>query len=271
MKPLQVLVATMHQTDWSLAQKMNIRCDAVLANQADRNEIQVREDLTMITTTTRGVGLNRNIALLAADAEILLFSDDDVVYYDDMPQAVCDAFRENPKADVLIFGMDITRNGKVTERRHLSNKRLHVWNSMRFGTCRIAIRRSRAVQYLLTFNQNFGGGCPFSSGEDSLFLKACFDAGLKVYSHEYVLGTCAKDTSTWFVGHNEKYFYDKGVLMRHLFPKCPRLMALYFGIRFKRQTEIGALRRVRLMLAGVRGGKNMVRYKDAYEENHHRQ
>lgn len=262
MGQLQVLVATMHQKDLSIVEKMNIGCDAVIANQADRNEILVTEQIKMITTNTRGVGLNRNIALLAADAEILLFADDDVVYYDGMADAVAQAFRENPKADVLIFGVDITRNGEITEHRHLKPRRLWVWNAMRFGTYTIAVRRQKVLQHNITFNQNFGGGCPFSAGEDTLFLKACFDAGLKVYAHSYVLGTCAKDVSSWFVGHNEKYFYDKGVLMRCLFPRCPRLMSVYFGIRFKRETELGALRRVKLMLAGVRGGKTMQVYKE---------
>lgn len=262
MIPLQVLVATMHQKDLSIAEKMNIRCHAVIANQSDRNEILTDGKLTMVTTNTRGVGLNRNIALMAADAEILLFSDDDVIYHDDMPQAVEAAFRDNPQADVLIFGLDMTKNGEVTERRHLQNKRLFVWNAMRYGTCRIAVRRNKILQHNITFNQNFGGGCPFSTGEDSLFLKACFDAGMKIYANEYVLGTCAKDTSSWFVGCNEKYFYDRGVLMRHLFPRLPRLMTLYFGICFKRETELGVFSRLRLMLQGVRGGKTMTPYRE---------
>ena len=262
MRPMQVLVATMGQKDLSLLDKMNISCHAVIANQADRNEILVSDRATMVTTATRGVGLNRNIALLASDAEILLFADDDLVYYDGMAQAVQAAFRENPQADVLIFGVDITRNGQVTERRHLKNKRLRVWNAMRFGMVRVAARRETLLRANISFHQSFGGGCPFSSGEERLFLKACFDAGLKVYANSYVLGTCAKDTSTWFVGHNEKYFYDKGVLMRCLFPRCPRLMALYFGIRFKRQTELTAKQRVKWMLAGVRAGKNMIPYKE---------
>lgn len=263
MGQLQVLVATMHQKDTSIVEKMNIGCDAVIANQADRNDILVTERVKMITTNTRGVGLNRNIALLAADAELLLFADDDMVYYDGMAEAVEQAFRDNPQADVLIFGVDITRNGEITERRHLKPRRLRVWNSMRFGAVRIAIRRTALLRANIAFNQNFGGGCPFSSGEDSLFLKACFNAGLKVYTHSYVLGTCAKDVSSWFVGYNEKYFYDRGVLMRYLFPKCPRLMCLYFGIRFKRETKIGALQRVKLMLSGVRGGKTMQIYKES--------
>jgi len=85
---LQVLVATMHQTDVSLVQKMNIRCPAVIANQADREEILTWDTpmgkCKMITTPTRSVGHKRKIALMAASDKILRLSDDDVVYNDDM-------------------------------------------------------------------------------------------------------------------------------------------------------------------------------------------
>lgn len=266
MSELQVLVATMHQKDFSLADKMNIRCDAVFANQADSNGFSEHQTgygrLKMITTASRGVGLNRNIALLAADADILLLADDDVVYNDDMPQAVITAFQENPEAEVIIFGMDIVKNGKTSEKRHLSNKKRHVWDSLRFGTYTIAVRRKAILQYNITFNQLFGGGCMYSAGEDSLFLKACFDAGLKVYSHEYVLGTCCKDTSTWFTGYGEKYFYDKGALVRHLFPKTCYLMAPYFAIRFKRETEVSVRNRLKLVYRGVRGSKTLQPYRE---------
>ena len=260
MSSLQVLVATMHQKNTALAEKMNIRCSAVLANQADREEISIADTpfgtVKMITTKTRGVGLNRNIALLAGDADILLLSDDDVVYYDDMPEKVVAAFAENPQADVLVFGIDILKDGQIT-RRQDKTKRLHVWNAMRYGTYRVAVRRNRLLQYNILFNQCFGGGCPFSAGEDSLFLKACLDKGLRTYAHEYVLGTCCKDTSTWFTEYGEKYFYDKGVLVRKLFPWTYGLMAMYFAVWFKRETKLTAMQRIRLVYAGVRGGKTM--------------
>lgn len=262
MSTLQVLVATMHRQDLSLAEKMNISCDAVIANQADRNEVTVSGNVKMITTDTRGVGLNRNIALLASTADILVFADDDVTFYDGMEDTVLRAFRENPKADVLIFGLDITRNGVVTEKRTVQNKRLWVWNSMRYGTCRMAVKRSALVREGIFFNQNFGGGCPFSSGEDSLFLKSCFDKGLKVYGCGYTLAACAKDSSTWFQGCNEKYFYDKGVLMRYLFPRIPRIMAIYFAVRVKRETALTVGKRIKLALAGVKAGKRMQPYQD---------
>ncbi len=255
----------MHQKDMSIAEKMNIRCGAVIANQADREEITNKEagygTVKMVTTPTRGVGLNRNIALMAADADILLFADDDVVYNDDMPQMVTEAFEKIPNADVIIFGMDMVKNGVVVEKRECKMRRLSVRNSMRFGTYRIAVRRKALLDNNITFHQRFGGGCEFGSGEDTLFLKSCFDKGLSVYSYNYNLGTCCKDASTWFVGCNEKYFYDKGVLISKLFPESTHLMVLYFGIRFKRQTDVGVLKRLRLMYAGAKGGKEMKPYR----------
>lgn len=272
MDKLQVLVVTMDRHDLSIADKMNLRCDAVIANQADHDAVTVADTpmgrRKMITTATKGVGLNRNIALMASTGDLILFADDDMVYNDDMPEAVAAAFRENPQADVLVFGIDIVKNGHIVEKRHLKKRRLHVWNAMRYGTVRIAARREAIVRGNITFHQCFGGGCTYSAGEDSLFIKACFDKKLRLYAHDYVLGTCCKDTSTWFAGYNEKYFYDKGALMRHLFPRMPHLMALYFGVRFKRQTDVPVMRRLKLMFAGVRGGKRMEPY---HEEDHHRQ
>ena len=269
---VQVLVATMHQTDMSLAERMNIRCDAVIANQADREEF-VREDTPhghrcMITTTTRGVGLNRNMALLMADADILLLADDDVTYNDDMPTAVAAAFEAMPAADVIVFGMDIVKNGNVTPRREKTVHRLRVHNAMRFGTYRIAVRRRALLQHNITFHQSFGGGCPFSAGEDSLFLKSCFDNGLRVYAHTYTLGRCSKDTSSWFRGCDDKYFYDKGVLVRHLFPRTAYLMALYFGICFKLETECNVWQRLRWIYKGIRGGRRMIPYAEYCKGGH---
>ena len=265
-KRLQVLVATMNRFDDSLAEKMNICCNVVIANQSNRDEVTRRMTrfgaVTMITTPTKGVGLNRNIALLASDCDILLFADDDVVYNDDMPVEILRAFEDNPKADVIVFGMNFVRDGEIFEIRQHKKKRLRVWNALRYGTCTLAVRRNSIIKHNITFNQNFGGGCTFSAGEDSLFIKSCFDNGLKVYSNSYVLGSCCKDSSTWFIGYNEKYFYDKGVLVRYLFPRFAYLFAMYFAVNFKRKTEIGVFRRIKLVYSGVRGGKTLKPYKE---------
>lgn len=264
MGKLEVLVAAMNQNDFSLAEKMNIRCDAVIANQAERNEVSEKETeygkIRMFTTDTKGVGKNRNVALENAEGEIILFADDDVVYKDDVPENVERAFSENKDADMIIFSMDILKNGKITEKRHLKNKKLHIWNSLRYGTYTIAVKRKAITDNGIVFNENFGGGCIYSAGEDTIFIKNCFDKGLKVYSDEYVLGTCCKDTSSWFVGYNEKYFYDKGALVRFLFPKIMYVMGMYFAVHFKRETDVSVFKRIKLVYEGIIKSKKLLPY-----------
>ena len=96
MSRVQVLVATMHQKDFSKLQEMNIQTDAVFANQSDTDRTDIRNDggftALMITTSTRGVGVNRNIALEHASGEILLIADDDMRYIDGYENAVIEAF-----------------------------------------------------------------------------------------------------------------------------------------------------------------------------------
>ncbi len=268
-KKLQVLVATMNQTDFSLVDKMNLHGNAILANQTDHNAFDSVEypfgRVDRISTTTRGVGLNRNIALLAADADILLFADDDVTYYDGALDRVIEAFRSCPRADVLIFSMDYTRGGEIIERRHLKTKRLHLWNAMRYGACALAVRRQSLLKANIQFNQLFGGGCLYGSGEDSLFLRDCFRHKLRVWSHETVLGRCSRDSSSWFTGCDAHYFYDKGAMMRYLFPHTYHLMVLRFAICFKKPTELNCRQRINHMRLGLRGGKMLCPYSKRFE------
>ena len=109
---LQVLVATMHQNDNSLLEKMNIRSDAIVANQCDRNEVKEFDYngnmIKYLSFSERGVGLNRNNALMRATAEICLFGDDDVRYVDNYKDIIIEAFQKNPKADMIVFNVTST-------------------------------------------------------------------------------------------------------------------------------------------------------------------
>ena len=253
---LEILIATRAQHDWSLVEKMNLQCDSVIANQCGINELKQREypwgTVTMLSSDTTGVGVNRNLALSAASGDILLFADDDLRYCDKLAEGVLKAFSQLPQADVLLFSIDITRNGELAEQRRHPVKRRHLWNSLRFGTYCIAIRHSAVKKHHLRFSTQFGGGCTYGSGEDTLFLRDCFAAGLKVYSHSFVLGSRSKDSSSWFCGCNEKFFYDKGALFTALSPWLSLPFSLYFLLKHHRKLlkELSFLRAFRLMRKG---------------------
>ena len=229
---LEVLVATMHQKDFSLIEKMNIKSDVIFANQCDFNRYEElnfdSNSAKMISTNTRGVGVNRNIALLYSSADILLFGDDDVVYNEDYVEEVEKAFREQKDADAIVFGMEVTKGGKVVQKIQNRNKRLHIWNALKYATYVIAIKREVVLKCNLKFSEIFGGGCQYSCGEDSLFIVDMMRCGAHVYANKYVLGSTNIDSSSWFTGYNEKFFFDKGVWIVCAFPHCKHIIKWYF-------------------------------------------
>ena len=106
---VQVLVATMHQTDHSLPARMGLQTDAIIANQCDLNNVEEFDFqghiMKMFSFAERGVGLNRNNALMRADGDICLFADDDMVYVDKYADIVRRSFEHLPDADVIFFNL----------------------------------------------------------------------------------------------------------------------------------------------------------------------
>ena len=266
---LQVLVATMGQTDFSKIDAMNIQCDCILANQADRtdDQEQVRPfgTVRMVTTNTRGVGLNRNVGICCAQADYLLFADDDLVYEDGYAETVIRAFGELPQADAIIFNVRSSDPAAAARRRSSARvHRLHLYNAMNYGAVRIAVRRNALVRENIFFSLNFGGGAPFSAGEDSLFIAEMLRRGLKLYAYPAVIATVddKPGSSTWFQGYTEKYYYDQGVITQAIHRLFPRLMCLQFLLRHPnyRKSGLTFARAWALMQAGRRGFRQLRPY-----------
>ena len=100
---VQVLVAAMNQKDHSLIDKMNIQTDVIVGNQCDSNSVErfryKDHQVTYLNFAEKGVGLNRNNALMRATGDICLFADDDMVYEDGYAEVIEKAFNDFPRAD----------------------------------------------------------------------------------------------------------------------------------------------------------------------------
>lgn len=236
---VQVLVAAMNQTDYSLLRKMNIRSDVIVGNQCDRNSVENIEfngyKATYLNFVERGVGLNRNNTLIRATGDICLFADDDMAYVDNYVEIVTKGFEKFPQADALVFNIITVGGDDQNRRKNLKEKRITVLNSLNYGAARIAVKRSSILKKRICFSQLFGGGTMYSSGEDSLIVRDMLRNGFKIYAIPETIATVDQSTSTWFSGYHEKFFYDKGALMNAMFPKMYFLMNnLYFPYRYKK-------------------------------------
>lgn len=254
---IQVLVATMNQTDHSLIDKMNILTDAIVGNQCGYNSVEVfkhnDQSISYYNFAERGVGLNRNNALMRADADICLFADDDMIYEDNYPEIVEKAFMDNPKADVIVFNL----KEKVSTRKIITKKsKVGYLNYLRYGTARIAIRVSSVKKSGIYFNQCFGGGTAYCHGEDNLFLNACLKNGLKIIAiPEYIASLTDERPSSWNSGYDDKYINDQGVLYRTLSRRWWRLLCLQDALRRHKSYGKGFLESYQLMCLGAKHSK----------------
>jgi glycosyltransferase involved in cell wall biosynthesis len=253
---LQVLIATMNQTDYSILKKMNIRSDAIIVNQCDKNHLDEfmydGNSIFFYSFNERGVGLSRNTSLMRATADICLFADDDVTYYDNYKKIILEEFTKNPNADVIVFNLKSThpQRGK---RINKENKRIRLQNVFRYGTYRIAVRLSSVRRKNINFSLLFGGGTKYSAGEDSLFLRDCLKNGLKIFSSKEFIGSVSHEESTWFKGYNDKYFFDKGAFFEAALPRFKYFLLLYYSIKLRKHSFF---RVIKLMYEGTKGYKN---------------
>lgn len=254
---VQVLVAAMYEGGASLARRLGITTDAVIGCQCDKNgtEQETVEGAEIVTcySTERGVGLNRNTALLHATAEFCLIADDDMRYFDGYGETVEKAFDSHPEADVIIFNVDEPRRKKPFVIKKPFRVGWH--NFMRFATFRFAIRTASIREKGILFHLDFGGGTRYAHGEDSIFLADCLGAGLRVIALPDTVATLTYTReSTWFQGFNDKYFNDQGALYAAISRRHFRFLCLQDVLRHRKKYSVhgGVLRNYKMMVHGAK-------------------
>lgn len=264
MEKIQVLCPTMNQKDFAKYKEMNINCDVVFANQTINygyEETYINGNyVQMISSNHRGVGKNRNTALLNATAKICLFADDDVKYSDDYVLTVTKAFAEIPDADIIIFNFTTESNRKPKNKNKI--KRCRFWNVLSYGTYRIGFRLDKVYKSNVWFTHLFGGGAKYSSGEDTMWLIDSLKKGLKIYTYPQIIGSVKQEESTWFKGYDEEYFFSKGALVQANFRRIKLLLIIYYLIRFRKISKLSLRKMFKYLIKGSKAFKKGLTYND---------
>ncbi|MBO4610254.1 MAG: glycosyltransferase family 2 protein [Lachnospiraceae bacterium] len=260
----ELLVSCVKKDPHELATQMNIASDAVIVSQLEEKDSEETFELAgnvvrAIKSATRGVGLNRNICIENSTADVILFSDEDIVYEKEYAYTVMREFDAHPEADILLFNVKV-----CDERRTYWNedfRQVKWYNCGRYPAYSIAARASALKMSGVKFSLLFGGGAKYSNGEDSLFLSDCLKAGLKLYATPVCIGEEIPRPSTWFNGYNDKFFYDRGVLYLFLYGKTAKLWGYRWLLKMKPQYsgDITFDKAKRLLFLGIADGDDVDR------------
>ena len=234
---LQMLVSAVEENTLTLADRMHLECGAVIVNQCFEQAMSTYEhnasQILCLNRKERGVGLSRNLALEKAGSELCLFADEDIVYREGYAQVVIDAFDKNEKADLILFNVQQSA-GRQTY--HISKKgRVHWYNYGRYPAYAIAARTKSLKATGVKFSTLFGGGAPFSNGEDR-----------------------ARE-ATWFHGYTDRFFHDRGVLYHFLYGAGAFPLSIRFLLKNRKKfpADLSFFHCLHQMREGIRRGKQI--------------
>ncbi len=263
MSKFEVLCVTMHQNDFSKIKEMNIHSDVVFANQCDCTAYEEQNfdghTAKMISTQTRGVGINRNMTLSYASADIVLLSDEDMRYTDTYAEDIVRAFEEHPKADVMIFNIGVLGSERK-QKQNTKTKRTNCFSRMPYGAPRMAMRLDAWKKSNVWFTTLFGGGAKYSNGEDSIFINQLRRAGLTVYVSNVSIGNVDMSDSCWYQGANEEFFFNKGAYIAAMHAKTSMIWKMYFAFKVKSQLRLSE--KIKFLRYGQNAYLNMESFED---------
>ncbi len=174
-----------------------------------------REDFKIFRTDSKGLSKNRNHAFSKSTAPFLLISDDDLDYTEKGLKSVIESFHKNPNADIITFRYDSIHNKKQYPYKKVS---LQYPSKGYFITSFEIALKSDSIVGKKWFNENFGIGATFPSGEEDVFIKDCLNADMigiylpiTIVRHE---GTTTSERNQMLASRPQ----TKGAVFLHLHP-----------------------------------------------------
>lgn len=217
---IQMLIATMNKNniqELNLQQK-HIDFNSLIINQTNNNIITQEQNIIMMNFNEIGIANSRNRAIENATGDVCIISDDDVVYVENLQQIINQAFEANPDADIITFRI-MTPEGDLFKDYKDEAFEHNMKSILRVSSIEVAFKLDRIKNKNIKFDEKFGLGSKYISGEENIFLMDCIKSGLNIKYVPVTIGIHKKETSGRIL--NEKAIYSKGALFYRLFGmKC---------------------------------------------------
>ncbi|SQH59021.1 glycosyl transferase family protein [Aeromonas caviae] len=168
--------------------------DVFISN--DAKERFSYEDITLIESDTKGLTNSRNEALKYSTEELILISDDDVVYECDVADKILSAQKENP-FHIALFKAKVTEDSTDFRKYPINSGQLSKIECLHACSIEMVIDKRKIDTSEVFFNKDFGIGAKFICGEESVFLFDAIDANLNVsFINQYIVSHPKESTAT---------------------------------------------------------------------------
>lgn len=251
---LEILISTMHESNYDLLEKINLQTNAVVVNQCDRDDIVELsfkdKKVVWVNTTERGLSNSRNMAIKYASGDVCLIVDNDEIMFDNYEHIILQEFENNKKADIISF--NVSGIEKVFKNYNKNKFKHNFLTSMRCSSVEVAFKLDFVKRNKICFDNQIGAGTKLLFGEENKFLIECLRKKAKFYYVPVCIAYLHIGKSTWFTGYNENYFLAQGAVYESFNTHFTLALIYIFAFRHKSlfSEEIPLTKGIKLMKKG---------------------
>lgn len=211
----------------SLEEQKNNQFELIVVSQDNHESIEnilkkYKLNYKHIRIERKGLSLARNVGLNYANGDIITFSDDDCWYPTYAFEEINTVFKNN-ESDILCFNIfDPISNQMYKSYKTEINNNLSEIDLCRISSIEIFIDLRKVRKVDMNFDERFGLGARFNSGEENILLS---DLKTKRYSIKYipkiiVYHQCKKLKNKM----NSEQAYCKGAMFKRMYPNIKGLI-----------------------------------------------
>lgn len=196
----ELLISTMHKnTEEVLAMldKSNVKCNALIVVQGDvesYEELQRNnQSIRIFFSKQRGLSKSRNLALRESTADYAYIMDDDVILNDGAIESLVKLLmQDNVDVGTAYFNYEDGRKSKTITSKSFNHDYL---TAAKVSSIELCIRLKAILDKNIFFDESFGLGADYPSGEEYIFITDCMKEGLATKFYPICIGVHPNVTS----------------------------------------------------------------------------
>lgn len=250
----EILVSTIDDRCFKLENK--IPFNVLFINQLIKKKKSNFVKDNLFSYAGKGLSKSRNKALEKATGSVCLISDDDVSYKENIDKILLGYYDEFPHADIITFQIETPDGGqfkKYKDKVFWHNER----TIMRVSSIEISFKRDSIVEKKITFDEEFGLGAKFATGEEVIFLHDALKKGLKILYVPVPIVIHPKESSGGNFKDNPSLIKAKGAMFYRMFGWKSFFISLLFSFKKYRLSGYSLIKFYSFMAEGKKEYKSV--------------
>jgi len=261
---LQVLMATMNvKTEATLPAgideliKNKVKCTLINQCSSQNDHLFVNQNkLSVFSFFEKGLSKSRNRNLKLLTETIGLISDQDIHFKKGFQETIISAYKQYPDADIITFQIE-DEDGKLLKNYRKEAFWMNQRDIMKVSSVEITCKAASIRNNHLIFDEDFGLGAVFPTGEEAIFLSDALKKGLKILYLPLPIVIHPRDSSGYQFSNNKSLIRAKGAMFYRMFGFSAYPISIIFAIKKFKMSSQSLLSFAKNMFEGISSYKKL--------------